>query len=55
LEFANIALIGVGVIGGNLALNMESKNYSVVVFDKDSSKVKKYLTEKEICSFNQVT
>jgi len=46
LELANIALIGVGVMGGNLALNMESKNYSVVVFDKDSTKVEKYLREK---------
>lgn len=46
MELANIALIGVGVMGGNLALNMASKNYSVVVFDKDSSKVEKYLTEK---------
>jgi 6-phosphogluconate dehydrogenase len=46
LELADIALIGVGVMGGNIALNMESKNYSVVVFDKDSSKVEKYLKEK---------
>jgi 6-phosphogluconate dehydrogenase len=46
LELANIALIGVGVMGGNIALNMESKNYSVVVFDKDSSKIEKYLSEK---------
>ena len=46
MELANIALIGVGVMGGNIALNMESKNYTVIVFDKDSSKVEKYLTEK---------
>ncbi len=46
MELANIALIGVGVMGGNIALNMESKTYSVVVFDKDSSKVEKYLNEK---------
>lgn len=46
LELANIALIGVGVMGGNLALNIESKNYSVVVFDKDPSKTEKYLKEK---------
>lgn len=48
MELANIALIGVGVMGGNLVLNIESKNYSVVVFDKDSSKVEKYLIEKAI-------
>jgi 6-phosphogluconate dehydrogenase len=46
LELFNIALIGTGVMGGNLALNIESKNYSVVVFDKDSSKVERYLSEK---------
>jgi 6-phosphogluconate dehydrogenase len=48
LELANIALIGVGVMGGNLVLNIESKNYSVVVFDKDPYKVEKYLNEKSI-------
>ena len=46
LELANIALIGVGVMGGNIALNMESKTYSVVVFATDSSIVEKYLNEK---------
>lgn len=46
MELANIALIGVGVMGGNLALNMESKNYSIVVYDKDKGKVEKYLKEK---------
>jgi len=46
LELYNIALIGTGVMGGNLGLNIESKNYSVVVFDKDYSKVEKYLKEK---------
>lgn len=46
MELANIALIGVGVMGGNIAVNMESKNYSVVVFDKETSKVEKYLNEK---------
>ncbi len=29
-----------------LALNIESKNYSVIVFDKDQSKIEKYLKEK---------
>jgi 6-phosphogluconate dehydrogenase len=48
LERANIALIGIGVMGGNLALNIESKNYSVVVFDKDKTKVDKYLKEKAV-------
>lgn len=46
MELNNIALIGAGVMGGNLALNIESKNYSIIVFDKDYSKVEKYLKEK---------
>ena len=38
----NIAMIGLGVMGQNLALNMESKGYSVAVYDFD--KEKKYKT-----------
>ena len=48
MDYYNIALIGTGVMGGNLALNIESKNYSVIVFDKDYSKVEKYLKEKAL-------
>lgn len=40
---ANIALIGIGVMGENLALNIDSKNYSVVVYDIDSAKVEKFI------------
>lgn len=48
MKDANIALIGVGVMGGNLALNIESKKYSVVVFDKNQKKVEKYLNERAL-------
>jgi len=44
----NIAVVGTGVMGGNLALNIESKNYSVVVYDKNSVSVEKYINTKAI-------
>ncbi|MDP3831628.1 MAG: decarboxylating NADP(+)-dependent phosphogluconate dehydrogenase [Ignavibacteriaceae bacterium] len=54
MNLANIAIVGIGVMGENLALNMESKNYSVVVFDKDTAKVDKFINgrakEKKIHS-----
>jgi len=39
---SDIGLIGVGVMGENLVLNMESKGFAVSVFDSDSAKVKKF-------------
>jgi len=35
---ADIAVIGIGVMGENLALNIESRGYSVIVYDKDDAK-----------------
>ncbi|MFH0736464.1 MAG: decarboxylating NADP(+)-dependent phosphogluconate dehydrogenase [bacterium] len=46
MEQTDIAVIGIGVMGGNLALNIESKNYSVLVFDKNRPAVEKYINEK---------
>jgi len=43
---ADIALIGIGVMGENLALNIESKGYSVVVYDINSTKVKDFINGK---------
>lgn len=43
---SNIGLIGAGVMGQNLALNMESKGFSVVVYDLDKDKVKSFLETK---------
>ena len=40
---ANIAIIGIGVMGENLALNIESKKFSVVVYDKDIARVEKFI------------
>lgn len=42
----NIGLVGAGVMGQNLALNMESKGFSVVVYDLDKEKIQNYLTTK---------
>ena len=41
----DIGLIGCGVMGQNLALNMERNGYSVAVFDKDSEKLNNYLNK----------
>lgn len=40
---ANIAIVGIGVMGENLALNIESKNFSVVVYDKDLTRIEKFV------------
>lgn len=41
----DIGLIGCGVMGGNLALNIESKGFSVAVFDIDSKKIESLLNK----------
>ncbi|MGB9177672.1 MAG: NADP-dependent phosphogluconate dehydrogenase [Pyrinomonadaceae bacterium] len=43
---ADIGMAGVGVMGSNLALNMESHGYSVVVWDRDPA-----FLEKAVASF----
>ncbi|HEY0005833.1 MAG TPA: NADP-dependent phosphogluconate dehydrogenase [Pyrinomonadaceae bacterium] len=40
---ADIGMAGVGVMGSNLALNIESRGFSVVVWDRDPSLVQKAL------------
>jgi len=39
----NIGLIGLGVMGQNLVLNMESKGYRVAVYNRTISKTKKFV------------
>jgi 6-phosphogluconate dehydrogenase len=41
---ANIGMAGVGVMGSNLALNMERNRYRVVVWDRDPALVEKLMT-----------
>ena len=42
---ANIAMIGLGVMGQNLTLNIESRGYSVVVWDREPSVLEKFIKE----------
>jgi 6-phosphogluconate dehydrogenase len=43
---SSIGLIGAGVMGQSLALNMERNGFSVAVFDADQDKVEEYLNTK---------
>lgn len=43
MEKNNIGLIGLAVMGENLALNMESKGFSVSVFNRTTEKVTKFI------------
>jgi 6-phosphogluconate dehydrogenase len=42
-ELADIGLIGLAVMGENLVLNMESKGYTVAVFNRTVAKVDKFM------------
>lgn len=46
MDKVSIALLGIGVMGENLALNIESKNFSVIVYDKDAAKVEKFINSR---------
>ena len=41
---ADIGLIGLAVMGENLVLNMESKGFTVAVFNRSVEKVDKFIT-----------
>ena len=42
-EQADIALVGLAVMGENLALNMESRGYTVAVYNRTTSKVDEFI------------
>ena len=42
-KLADIGLIGLAVMGENLVLNMESKGYTVAVFNRSVDKVEKFI------------
>ena len=42
-KLADIGLIGLAVIGENLVLNMESKGYTVAVFNRTVEKVDRFV------------
>lgn len=46
MEKYNIGLIGLAVMGENLVLNMESKGFSVAVYNRSSEKTKAFEEEK---------
>ena len=43
---SQIGLIGVGLMGANLALNIESKGFAVSVFDVSKAKVEQFVSER---------
>ncbi|HRU00879.1 MAG TPA: NAD(P)-binding domain-containing protein, partial [Victivallales bacterium] len=43
MQKADIGLIGLAVMGENLVLNMESKGFSVAVFNRTTSKVTNFV------------
>ena len=43
-KLSNIGLIGLAVMGENLVLNMESKGYSVSVYNRSIQKVDDFLS-----------
>ena len=43
---ADLGLIGLAVMGQNLALNIESRGYSVSVYNRTSSKTKRFIEER---------
>jgi 6-phosphogluconate dehydrogenase len=49
---ADIGLIGLAVMGENLALNIESRGYSVAVFNRTVDKVERFVAER--CQGRQV-
>jgi len=43
MKKADIALIGLAVMGENLAMNMESKGFTVAVFNRENGVVDKFI------------
>lgn len=46
LEKCDIGVVGMAVMGQNLALNIESKGYKVAVYNRDHDKTKKFVQER---------
>lgn len=45
-KLANIGLIGLAVMGENLVLNMESKGYTVAVYNRTTAKVDQFISNR---------
>jgi 6-phosphogluconate dehydrogenase len=46
MEKSQVGLVGLGVMGQNLALNMEDKGYSVSVYNRTASKTEQFVQDK---------
>ena len=46
MQGQEIGLIGLAVMGENLVLNMESKGFSVSVYNRTTDKVKRFLEDR---------
>ena len=53
MERENLGIIGMGVMGQNLALNCESKKFKVAVFNRTTSKTRQFIKEK--CKKKSIT
>ncbi|HOB16607.1 MAG TPA: NAD(P)-binding domain-containing protein, partial [Defluviitoga sp.] len=45
-EKCDIGVVGMAVMGQNLALNIESKGYKVAVYNRDGDRTKKFIEER---------
>jgi 6-phosphogluconate dehydrogenase (decarboxylating) len=46
-QLADIGLIGLAVMGENLALNMESKGFRVAVYNRTASRMEEFVAGRE--------
>ena len=51
LKKADIGLIGLAVMGENLVMNMESKGFTVAVFNRTTEKVDKFVNGSRPCAW----
>lgn len=45
---ANFGVVGMAVMGKNLALNVESRGYTVAIYNRTTSKLKKFIKNIKI-------
>ncbi len=49
MEKADIGMVGLGVMGSNLALNIAEKGYTVAVYDRDEPVLKAFIEKLARC------
>ena len=50
MKKSDIGLIGLAVMGENLVMNMESKGFTVSVYNRTTSKVEKFINGRRATS-----